>query len=220
VHVVRRRHSKLCFGFDAEQSAVQAAQVLTEAASSYKHLRVFRYAREVDIRAVPFTKGLAVSELASHLAIPSACILAIGNGHNDISMLDGAVAGMTGCPANSEPEVVEAVSRNGGHVAKERSLTGVLEILSAYAEDKVSSALPADWVSSSETENPNRQRHARGSSRRHRTRLVILIGAAYAVFLVLLHFEILPFGRLLMKPFERAVSLLAVAYERVVTWLF
>ena len=204
VTTIRRRKTRLSLRFDSEQSADVAAKMLEERAGPYKHLKVFRYSKEVDVRSVPFTKGLAVSELARHLEIKTEEILTIGNGHNDISMLDSAVAGMTGCPSNSEPEVMEAVNKAGGHIARGRALSGVLEIIGAYRTGQVKSELPADWQPPSSRYNPQPKRSGHGRRRKRRMVGVLgMFGIGYAVLLVFASVNMIPFiSPLIMAPYR------------------
>ena len=51
------------------------------------------------------------------LGIPREDVLAIGDHHNDIPMLDGSAAGMVACPSNAVREVQELVRRNNGYVS-------------------------------------------------------------------------------------------------------
>jgi len=62
-------------------------------------------------------KGSALAELARLLGIPRTEVLAIGDHHNDIPMLDGSSAGMVACPSNAVREVQEIVRANGGYVS-------------------------------------------------------------------------------------------------------
>lgn len=205
VTTIRRRKNRLSLRFDSEESADVAARLLEERAGPYRHLKLFRYSKEVDVRSVPFTKGLAVSELARHLGVSKEEVLTVGNGHNDISMLDGSVAGMIGCPSNSEPEVVEAVHKAGGHIARARALGGVLEIIDAYRGGQVRSDLPADWQPPSRRHNPQPKRSSSHGSRR-RQRFVGLFGMAgiaYAVLLVFASFDLIPFvSGIIMAPYR------------------
>jgi hypothetical protein len=202
VKTVRRSGSELCFRFDSEESVEVAAGLLREKARPYRQLQIFKYVREVDVRSVPFTKGLAVSELARHLGIRRDHILAVGDGHNDISMLNGDVAKLTGCPVNADPEVMEVVHKSGGHIAKGRSLTGVLEIMNAYATDTVCSDLPDDWQEPSERYNPNARRSIRKPmNRRSLTSVFVFVGSVYAALLVFASFDLIPFSKALMKPY-------------------
>jgi len=74
-----------------------------------------------------YHKGAALAELARLLEVPRENIFASGDHHNDISMLDGKVAGMPSCPANAIPEVQEAVRNGGGYVAQKHHGAGVRE---------------------------------------------------------------------------------------------
>ena len=62
-------------------------------------------------------KGSSLTELGRFLGIPREEVLAIGDHHNDIPMLDGSAAGMVACPSNAVREVQEIVSRNKGYVS-------------------------------------------------------------------------------------------------------
>lgn len=62
-------------------------------------------------------KGSSLSELARLLGIPREHVLAIGDHHNDIPMLDGSSAAMVACPANAVGEVQEVVRATGGYVS-------------------------------------------------------------------------------------------------------
>src|SRR6266516_1552916 len=76
-----------------------------------------------------YHKGAALAELARLLEVPRENIFASGDHHNDISMLDGTVAGMPSCPANAIPEVQDAVRNAGGYVAQKDHGAGVHEAL-------------------------------------------------------------------------------------------
>lgn len=62
-------------------------------------------------------KGSSLAELARLLGIPREEVLAIGDHHNDLPMLDGSAAAMVACPANALQEVRDAVSAAGGYVS-------------------------------------------------------------------------------------------------------
>lgn len=202
VTTIRRQRNRLWLRFDSEDSAAVAADLLRDKVKPFRHLRVFKYKREVDVRMVPFTKGLAVSELARHLDINKDNILAMGNGHNDISMLDGSVAAMTGCPSNSEAEVVMSVHKAGGHVATGRALGGVLEIINAYVTDTVCCDLPDSWKDPEKGYNP-RSKPPKSHRRRRRVMLfLIVVLLTYAGLLAFASIGQVPYiSGLIMKPF-------------------
>jgi HAD superfamily hydrolase (TIGR01484 family) len=81
-----------------------------------------------------YHKGAALGELARLLEISRENIFAAGDHHNDISMLDGKVAGMPSCPANAIPEVQEAVRNAGGYVAQKDHGAGVHEALRYFVD--------------------------------------------------------------------------------------
>src|SRR5205823_6823655 len=85
---------------------------------------------------VDYHKGAALAELARLLEIPRENIFAAGDHHNDISMLDGRVAGMPSCPANAIPEVQGAVRNAGGYVAQKDYGAGVCEALQHFTNGK------------------------------------------------------------------------------------
>jgi HAD superfamily hydrolase (TIGR01484 family) len=76
-----------------------------------------------------YHKGAALAELARLIGVSRENIFAAGDHHNDISMLDGTVAGLPACPANAIPRVKEAVRNAGGYVAREEYGAGVCEAL-------------------------------------------------------------------------------------------
>jgi hypothetical protein len=82
-----------------------------------------------------YHKGAALGELARLLEVPRENIFAAGDHHNDISMLDGQVAGMPSCPANAIPEVQQAVRRASGYVAQKQHGAGVHEALMHFANE-------------------------------------------------------------------------------------
>ncbi len=221
VTTVYHRRNRLCLRFRTEESADAAAELLRRKAAVFKHLRVFQYMLEVDVRTVPFTKGMALNELAQRLGVRNAEILAIGNGHNDISMLDGEATGATGCPVNAEVDVMETVHRSGGHVARSRGLDGVIEVLDAWLEDTVSSELPTWWIPNKQQKNPKSMgRRMNHPSRHHhanapRGALWLGVLAVYTILVVFASFGVVPFSGLVMKPF----TLVAGLVERVMQML-
>ena len=79
-----------------------------------------------------YHKGAALAELARLIEIPRENIFAAGDHHNDISMLNGEVAGMPACPANAIDEVKSAVGKAGGYVAEQEHGAGVHEALEHF----------------------------------------------------------------------------------------
>lgn len=207
VTTVYHRNNRLCLRFDNEDDAEGVAKLLLEKSREFKHLRVFRFMREVDVRMVPFTKGLALEELANRLGITSSNILAIGNGHNDISILDGVVAKYMGCPENAETDVMAVVNHNKGHISSRKFLGGVIDVIDAYLENKVNSDLPEWWVANKKKKNPLSQKRqmnhppkAKMADRRKVVTITTIIMIVYCVLLVFANSGIIPFANIIRMP--------------------
>lgn len=212
VRTRRRDDDRLVLHFDSEKSAVDALGVLKRDFPMCKHIQVTCSGNELKAQLVPFTKGLALSELARYIGVPRENILAIGNGHNDISMLDGVTAAMTGCPSNSEVEVMDAVYKSGGHIATRPSLGGVLQVIEAYRSGTVSSELPEKMNTAPRQDKFTLPRRKK-TRRRGSLRMYVLLGVVgYIVLVVFAHFGLLPMSDLIMKPF--------VMIERILQKMF
>lgn len=74
-------------------------------------------------------KGNALMAYAAHAGIPRSAILAVGDHHNDLTMLRGDTAGHVGCPGDAIQEVKETVLHAGGTVAKLPGAEGTAAIL-------------------------------------------------------------------------------------------
>ena len=211
VSTIRRQRFRLSLRFDSEESANVASDLLMGKTGAYSHLQIFNEGRAVDVRLVPSTKGLALSELASRLGIGREGILAIGNGNNDLSMLDGKVAAYTGCPANSDEAVFHAIHHAGGHIAEHRALRGVIEVLDAYAEGVVRSEVPAGLDRIRAIPARSSKRKPQGMPRRHSqsTHPLLFASISYAGLLVFACFDILPFSHIIRKPLDLIIMFFA-----------
>ncbi len=79
-------------------------------------------------------KGSSLAELSRLLGVPREDVLAIGDHHNDIPMLDGSSAAMVACPSNAVPEVQELVRRNAGYVSPYPWGEGVADAIRHFSE--------------------------------------------------------------------------------------
>lgn len=212
VRTTYRSANRLCLRYDEEELAEMAAEALTLAAEPYEYLQVFHHVNEVDMRVVPFTKGLAVTELTRHIGVNSSDVLVIGDGHNDISMMEILPHCRTACPANAQPEVIESVHRLGGHIASATSLAGVVEILDAYEKGAVHSELPEGWVSPSERDNPIPSRTTRDPKRSPLAGAILFLAILYTTLIVLASFDLVPGAAAIRKPYvwllDRVISIL------------
>jgi HAD superfamily hydrolase (TIGR01484 family) len=214
--VIFQSGTRICFKFDDDGAANFGAEIIHHEAQPFKHLQVFHHVREVDVRTVPFTKGLAVTELARHLNVPPEQILVVGDGHNDISMMEMHPAIRTACPSNAAPEVIETVHRTGGHIAASRSLGGVMDILTAYEAGAINSRLPDNWQVIRDTANPLAPPVA-GPSRLRQgfSGFLLILAVLYTTMVVLASFGMMPFGEVIMKPYLALIR----GVEHLITWI-
>lgn len=208
VKTIVKRENRLRLRFDSEESVAIAEELLMDKVKPYRHLKVFRYLLEIDVKAIPFTKGMALAELSHHLGIPAADILSIGDGHNDISMFEESVSANCGCPANAEAEVMEVVHYLGGHIARSNSLVGVIEVMDAFRDGKVHSELPEWWRRPSEGTNPSPQSRRGSHQDATGTRsFFVFVACVITVVMVFASLGLIPGGGLIMKPFYKLVQL-------------
>ncbi len=199
--------------FSDKTAVTGAAQVAREIVGHHRHIQVFQYRGELDMRLIPFTKGIALAELARKLDILTENILAIGDGHNDISMLDKAVAAMTGCPANAKTEVMQAVHYSHGHIASQPVLSGTLDVINAHANDMVQSELPPNW----EQTLSMRERRTDSQSQPHKPKslvstqtIVVFVIADAIAILALARFGVLgPVSSVIWQPVQKVISVFA-----------
>jgi hypothetical protein len=76
-----------------------------------------------------YSKGTALGELARQLGVERDHIMATGDHHNDLAMLDGRFAALVACPGNSCEEVKTAVRTAGGFLANGHASEGVVEAM-------------------------------------------------------------------------------------------
>ena len=170
---------------------------------------IFEFKQDVIFRSVPFTKGLAIKEICRHRNVLPEGVLAIGDGENDISLLDESVCSRCGCPANAVDEVLELVHCMGGHIAERKTLGGVIDVLNAFEHGDVSSSLPHEVLPAFARDHlePLKKHHHRPRYG-HEWRRVLLAGASIGTaILVLAHYNVLPFSRHIVKPFQLVIEL-------------
>jgi hydroxymethylpyrimidine pyrophosphatase-like HAD family hydrolase len=201
--------------FKSDESAASALSVLNTRLDGLDHVQTAINGATIDVRSFLSLKGLGLKELERRLGVAPAEVLAIGNGYHDLSMLDERTARLTGCPANSHARVIERVRQAGGHVARQRALAGVLEILNAYMTDSVDSSVPPSWRPPGGLRQGNRTPEAqRAQQRKVILRWAALAVASYAILLAFASVEVVPYYWVIMRPFEIGVNLVA----RVVSW--
>ena len=206
VRTIAKSSNRLAVRFDSPEAAQVAQDMLILRQVKHRHMQIMRHKTDVEVRLVPATKGTAVAELATRLGVPREEILAIGNGHNDLSMLDGSVAGMVGCPSNSVFDVMALVKSREGHVAEQRSLAGVIEIMDAFLTGHVVSELPLDASPAEHrVKNSGKRDHKRKRGGLQKRHAFIVAGVLYGTLLAFSTFDVLPFSHLIRRPMELLV---------------
>ncbi|MEZ5324325.1 MAG: HAD family hydrolase [Verrucomicrobiales bacterium] len=81
---------------------------------------------------IGYSKGTAMDHLGRSLGIGPEFRLAMGDNHNDLSMLQPSVAHGIACPSNAIPEIKAHVARVGGFVAKRPITEGVIDALEHF----------------------------------------------------------------------------------------
>lgn len=83
-----------------------------------------------------YNKGSTLAELSRLVSIKADYILAIGDHHNDLAMLDNRVASMVACPSNAHEAVKKKVLQLQGHVSEYPAGKGTSEAISRYQRAK------------------------------------------------------------------------------------
>jgi hydroxymethylpyrimidine pyrophosphatase-like HAD family hydrolase len=79
-----------------------------------------------------FSKAALLEHYCTVRGINTQKIIAVGDGFNDISMLDAGLTPNMGCPADAGTEVIAAVRAGGGYVAESSGPEGTIEVLRYY----------------------------------------------------------------------------------------
>ncbi len=79
-----------------------------------------------------FSKAALLEHYCEWRGIETQKIIAVGDGFNDISMLDAGMTPNMGCPADAGTEVIEVVRAGGGYVAGRSGPEGTIEVLQYY----------------------------------------------------------------------------------------
>lgn len=90
-----------------------------------------------------YHKGSALGELCRLEGIGREEVFAVGDHFNDLSMLDGRFAAMTGCPSNAIPIVKDTVRASGGCVANSLWGDGVAEAIEYFLFHRKAAGKPS-----------------------------------------------------------------------------
>jgi hydroxymethylpyrimidine pyrophosphatase-like HAD family hydrolase len=120
--------------FVDEQTARRGEEVLLDRVGRNMHFYVFRWGRELFLAPAAGTKGQAVRKLSRKLRLYPEEVFAVGDGPNDMTMLDGRYARFSACVANALPQIKQVVEKAGGFVANEEGIAGVNHALESAFE--------------------------------------------------------------------------------------
>lgn len=118
---------------DEDTAEMAEVELHSLAADAKGRFMVFRWQRELFLAPAAGTKGEAVKRLAKHLKISTRDVFAVGDGPNDLPMLQDGTVGMAACVANASERVKQVVAESGGFVAGREAVKGVLDSLWFYS---------------------------------------------------------------------------------------
>ncbi len=116
-------------------SPVAFADLIRTLVAPLGDAQVLRNGQWVMVLHADFGKGVALADAARELGVPRERILAVGDQHNDVDMLDGRAAALVGCPADADAEVQAVVERAGGWIADEPGPGGTAKLIQRFATE-------------------------------------------------------------------------------------
>lgn len=203
--------------FATREAAEEAMALVERSIREHPALQSRRDDREITVFQRACQKGGAIRFLAREWGIAPARILAVDDSRDDLCLLDRRVAGHVGCPLNADEDVHEAVRGMDGHISERFTLAGVMDVITATLEGRVSSVIPEN-----PPELPRRRRsHARHSSstshrRTHLARNYLLGSSVVGITLVVFaNYGLIPFSGVIMQP----IYLILRVAEKLWIWL-
>ena len=209
METLHKTRSHVVMQFDSNENAASAEEVLRVQMSGYPHVYAIRQDDTIELQVAAFDKGLALAELVRHLGLSSPDVLAIGDGDNDICMMEGSVAGMTGCPANSGRAVMQAVQERQGHISKLASLAGVVDIIQAYQGGGVCSDVPVAGLNKGTKIGfvaPPASPSRKNGKKTFHWMFFTLLSLGIIVILTLASLHMIPYGDGIWNPIEKFLN--------------
>ena len=80
-------------------------------------------------------KGNALARVAEHFDVSTQQVLAVGDGLNDLTMMEEKFGFLCGAPENADPLLLERVRDRGGRIGAGSAYTGVMDVLRQYRAD-------------------------------------------------------------------------------------
>jgi hydroxymethylpyrimidine pyrophosphatase-like HAD family hydrolase len=116
----------------AKTDILQLHAFVSELVADAPDATVFSNRSMSAVEPAQFDKGWVLAHVATRLGIGRADVLAVGDYLNDLGMLDGRVAGTTGCPGDACDEVQALVRSGGGIVADAGAADGTASIIRTW----------------------------------------------------------------------------------------
>ncbi len=98
----------------------------------YKNLGYLRNTIYLRFSHKDYHKGTSLAEISRRCGVTKEQVFTIGDGHNDIGMLNKEYADMIACPANADDEVKQHVLEQGGYVCQQSASLGVIEAIDHF----------------------------------------------------------------------------------------
>ena len=111
------------------------ADRITALLAPVSEAQVVRNGQWVIVLHADFGKGRVLAEAAQKLGVPRDRILAVGDQHNDVDMLDGRRAVFVGCPSDADAQVVAAIRRAGGWIADKPGPAGTARLIRRFVTE-------------------------------------------------------------------------------------
>jgi hypothetical protein len=206
METLHQTRSHVLMRFDSEENAMSAEEILRAQMTGCPHVYAIRQDDTIEMQVAAFDKGLALAELVRHLGVSSRDVLAIGDGDNDICMMEESVAGMTGCPANSGWSVMQAVQGRHGHISKLLSLAGVVDIIQAYQGGGVCNDIPVTgWNKDTKIGfvAPPAPISRENGKKAYRWTFFTLLSLGIVIILTLSSLHMFPYGDDIWDPIEK-----------------
>lgn len=115
--------------FETKTEAEQARHVALERMPLDVPLQLIRNNRLLAFRHQDVGKGKLLLKLSTLLEVEPHQIMAIGDSHNDLEMLDGRFGFVGGTVANADSQIKDVIERTGGPIASLPLSLGVAELV-------------------------------------------------------------------------------------------
>ncbi len=130
-----KQKTQIWVEFEDVGRAIEAHADLKQFIQEHDQLQAVQIDNEVYVMATYFSKGLALNKIAELSGVDLYNVMAIGDGMNDISMLNGDSAGMVACVANANETLKHIVQdvENSLMCTQKRS-AGVVEAIEHFMQ--------------------------------------------------------------------------------------